>query len=57
MQHVAQFLVIVAPVSEVKSISLPQRTYQRIAVFAADLADLISMSRVEGHGRPQERVR
>jgi len=57
VQHIAQFLVIVAPVSEVGSISLPLRTYQRIAVFAPDLTGLISMSRVEGHGRPQERVR
>ena len=48
MQHVAQFLVVVAPLSEVGSVSLAQRTYQRIAVLAADLAVFVSVSRVDG---------
>ena len=33
-----------------------QRTYQRIAVLAADLAVFVSVSRVDGHGRTLEHL-
>ena len=57
VQHVAQFLVAVAPLSEVGSVTLTQRTYQRMAMLAADLAVFVSMSRVDGHYRTLEHTK
>lgn len=47
VQHVAQFFVARPPGSEPGSISLAQRGYERIAMFFADFAVLVSVTAVE----------
>ncbi len=47
MQHVSQFFVARPPRSESGSIGLAQCGYERIAVFLADFAVLVSVTAVE----------
>jgi hypothetical protein len=47
VQHISQFLVARPPESESGSVGLSQRGYERVAVFLADLAILVSMAAVE----------
>ena len=47
MQQVSQFFVARPPRSESGSIGLAQRGYERIALFLADFAVLVSMTVVE----------